>query len=519
MCHARTWIAARRAAHLLPMKRAFRLPRPLLGLAFLAALAAACTSDRPRAMRSGFSGSDGAEPVDVGDAALPGDQGEPHADQGPPPADTSSRCRIDSDCQPGTYCKDGRCWFDCRMNSDCAPSGFACVNGRCLPLSGCTTDSSCQPPLTVCEGERCVPGCLETGCDGGLRCDPQRGRCTADDPGRCTADRDCAPPQTICVGERCVPGCLELGCGEGLRCRPDTGRCEPDAQPGCQGDGDCDAHERCDPVSGECVPRQAQDLPLGADCARGGECASGMCLGVTVASVPWQVCSKVCCSEYDCGAGLACHYLNGVQICLPTRIFPLGQDMRAAGQPCGPGGGNSCLSGICVSGECAQGCCRDADCRAGGTCWWSGDAAPFCDLLAWIQGGPPGSYCGNPVGIECQSGICLGDPDSPWGGVCAGSCCSDGDCAGGQVCAQIAGPFGPAQGTVAYGCVDLPRGPGQLGDPCNGPNDGDACASGSCFENRCSTTCCTDAQCPAGFVCQVAQNGEGGYVRACIPES
>ena len=519
------------------------LPSALGSLLLACALAwqttpLACAPDRARA---------GATPPGGGqDAAAEAPDLRP-SDQGSGP--DGDLCRIDSDCPPGTYCDEGRCGFDCRLHSDCGRNGFVCENGRCVATVDCADDQGCRPPETICEGFRCVAGCLERGCGVGLRCAPVTGRCVGGAPDECAADSDCQPPQTLCVGLRCVPGCLDLGCGAGLRCQPQTGRCEPEEPERCEGDGDCPAELHCVVATGRCEPEpdpdpchgdadcpggqhcvmatgrceegERQNIPLGDDCPRGDACASGMCEGLTVAGQPAQICTSLCCSEFDCPAGTGCLYFSGVQLCLPSRIFPPGWEFTAAvGQSCGPGG-NSCRSGLCYvqDDRCMQSCCTNADCGAA-PCSWSSTGntlRSFCDGVA-LLGDPPGAFCdGTPFG--CQSGICLPDANSPIGGVCAAPCCSEQDCPGSQGCVQVAGPWGPvgAQGSITYACLEVPRGQQPLGEACAGPDDGAACVSGLCVTGLCSRTCCADASCPAGFTCQPASNGEGGYVRACLP--
>ena len=273
-------------------------------------------------------------------------------------------------------------------------------------------------------------------------------------------------------------------------------------------------------ATGQCEERPNENLALGDDCRASGECLSEMCVGLAVAGQPAQVCTSLCCSEFDCPNGFGCLYFDGVHLCLPSRIFPAGWDFSAAvGQSCGPRGG-SCRSGLCYVQEdrCLQSCCTNADCGAA-PCSWSSTGntlRSFCDGIA-LLGDPPGSFCdGTPFG--CQSGICLPDAGSPLGGVCAAPCCSDQDCQGGLACAQVAGPWGPVgdQGAIAYACVNLPRGQRGLGEECAGDDDGASCASGLCVRQRCSRTCCTDQHCPANFSCRVGRNGEGGYIRACL---
>ncbi len=85
----------------------------------------------------------------------------------------------------------------------------------------------------------------------------------------------------------------------------------------------------------------------------------------------------------------------------------------------------------------------------------------------------------------------------------------------GRACVQITwerGATGP-QGAVVYGCVDVPRGALPLGEGCATDSQ---CRSGMCVEGRCSMACCDEADCPAGFDCTLASNGEGGLTRACL---
>mgnify|MGYP000863693806 CR=1 FL=1 len=487
----------------------------------LAGALPACTADRPARPVSG-SGDGG-----VGDA---GDAGSGSGDLGPSPRDLGApdlavpapdltptadtgRCRLDSDCAPGTYCdtRTGTCWFDCRLPSDCRDARLTCENGRCVPRTGCATDRECDPPTTVCEGGTCQPGCLTTGCTGDQPCDPGTGRCTAVVP-ECVADRDCRPPETICERGLCLSGCLQLGCADDLVCDRTRGRCVAPDPPECDGDGDCPAGEGCNLATGQCE-RRLEDLPDGLDSETSAQCRSGLCAGLTVAGTPHQVCARLCCSEFDCPAGSGCLYFFGVQLCLPSRIFPAGYDFSAdVGESCGRTG-DSCRSGLCYQQEdrCLQTCCRDSDCGAA-PCSWSpvgNTARQFCDGYGLLGGGP-GSFCSG-MPFECMSGICLPDPSSPYGGVCTAACCSDADCWDDLVCGQVGGPGG----AIAYGCLPLPRGELAYGEPCGGIDDGDRCLSGLCMEGSCTQVCCQDRDCPLGSRCLALDNGEGGSIRAC----
>ncbi len=479
-------------------------------------------------------------------------------------------CAIDSDCPIGTYCKGGRCTLDCRLPSDCPGPGYTCQQGRCVPpTESCSGPADCGPPRRTCVQGACVPGCGETGCPEGERCQAADGLCLAEEPppgcqsdgdcsppdtlcaggtcvqgcgilgcgaglvcaadGRCEpeavepevcgGDRDCAPPDTICVVAVCVPGCLSVPCEEGTYCQPDTGRCRPGDPPplGCQGDQDCAAGTVCDRVSGDCVPQ----APQGADgdvCLRDEDCGSGLCMAIEVGGVEQRFCTRLCCTEFECLWGLGCVYVAGVRLCVPERVLGAGfRFAHSAGESCG-GGGESCRSGLCDTrhDRCLSSCCRHSDCGQMACTWgYAGNTLrSFCDTLA-LLGEFDGAFCSD--GLQCASGICVAQRESPLGGVCAAPCCSDRDCFGGLTCGMVAGPFGPAglQGAVTYACVEQPLGAEPLGAACFGPNDGARCASGTCLEDRCTTLCCRDEDCPGGSVCRPMPNGEGSWARGC----
>lgn len=177
----------------------------------------------------------------------------------------------------------------------------------------------------------------ETSCDGltGIRAEP------APAGAYCIADADCAsgacalvddPGSLLGVANRCV-GCDAASCGAG-----DT----------------CGIAEPISPVLAvplACVP--AGGDPLGAQCATGAECASGICNG--------RACST-------CDAATPC----ANEVCAPAwpygpHVCSPGGARRTAGEPCATDG--DCASGRCTGAAravCSDGrpCGNDTNCPA-----------------------------------------------------------------------------------------------------------------------------------------------------------
>lgn len=69
-------------------------------------------------------------------------------------------CKSDTDCAFGR-CQGGECAAECSLNSDCE-AGQVCKNGRCEAPTGCDGDADCPAGLK-CSGGECVAGCdIET---------------------------------------------------------------------------------------------------------------------------------------------------------------------------------------------------------------------------------------------------------------------------------------------------------------------------------------------------------------------
>ncbi len=337
-------------------------------------------------------------------------------------------------------------------------------------LPDCRLNSDC-PPGQYCGDGRCTFDCREArDCDDGERC--VNGRCETGAP---DPDQGVGPPPPV--------HCRDTGCNAGLECNEATGRCQ--------------------------APVGPPDGSLGAECVADADCESNFCAGLGVAGQPHFFCSYLCCSEGECPIGFACGSGGGPRFCIPSTVFPNGAYSfdAAAGQSCGRGGG-ACQSMLCDTGDdrCLPTCCTDRDC-GGRACVWQptgNGQAQVCDinLLGFGRTGEP---CGSE--FDCQSMVCLFGPNGP---VCGDMCCSNADCPGGTACQQVINPVGD----YIMACGPSTPGEALQGEGC--ASDA-GCQSGLCIRGQCEDTCCEDAHCPAGHMCTLTDNGEGGAIRVCRP--
>lgn len=356
----------------------------------------------------------------------------------------------------------------CRLNSDCLP-GLYCGGGVCT--FDCRVDRDCR------RGTTC-----------------QSGECLGDDPAP-------QPDDGIPI--------LDAE-------RPDRGR---DAMVTPPRDAMVPPRDAMPP------PRDAMPVPdaappsglLGSDCARAADCDSDVCVDLAVAGVRHTICVTPCCAEVDCPLGFGCQYLNGVKLCVPSRIYPPGYTFdRAAGQRCN---GNGCQSGLCDVGadRCLASCCTDADCGGIACVWTPTGAGPraICDPLPFGFGRTGDGCFGD---LDCRSRICVPAAGAPGGapGVCADPCCVHEDCFGGTGCGRVAAFDGGRISGVIQACVPIARGALADGSPCGQETD---CAGAECIEGICTRPCCHDLDCGAGRRCLPRPTPEGIYARVCaVPD-
>ncbi len=168
-------------------------------------------------------------------------------------------CPVDGDGDAQT-CVDGGCvklcsTITCAGDFVCRGSDGLCVPDRCEYLPLCTeaelcVDGACQPDP-----------CDAVTCPGDQFC--RQGACVASCQGvQCGSGRECR--DGVCV----LTGC-PTDCDDGEVCDPDAGRCVADQCVAVR----CPPLQACEPLTGECVP----DPCNGVTCPSGQACERGQC--------------------------------------------------------------------------------------------------------------------------------------------------------------------------------------------------------------------------------------------------
>lgn len=366
-----------------------------------------------------------------------------------------------------------------------------------------------------CDGidNDCKPSTLDgsSQCSGGQICDPQMGCVNVHcglDPSICTSDRYCDRSTEPPSCQLTDASCFATPCTAPARCNPDTGTCVPGDVPvggACNYDSECQ--------TSLCVPRQASRIP--AD--------------IAVGSV--GVCSRMCCSDSDCGSSELCWASGtGTQVCLPRAIFGGSTHGAPSSAVCSSGGDcpDVCRATVDdayetanrVAAECISGNMNDVTCTAGR------DILGYYDSCWGMTGRP---YC---IGGTCGVHDCVDSSDCD-SGACVGSICVDGcgrteDCRAGvsgsafeQVYCSYRTLTVDGQRGVRPVCTYAPRGTGRTGTTCT--SDGD-CRDRTCIDSRgrttavdlrCADTCCHDEHCGPSEQCRPTY-AHGNWEMHCL---
>jgi Cys-rich repeat protein len=362
-------------------------------------------------------------------------------------AGSCANCFLDGGaCPEGFYCSD----------AGTAPSGVAA--GFCV--GGCLDDSSCAGNTPRCVDGGCVecgtnsdcpdwkPGCSSSNTCGGA-CNPTSvGSCRSSekcDQSQCNTDECVCYSDSDCPLD--VPICIGLNADAGT-----SGNC------GCTDSTQCTSGYLCDTrppynvtngcgqaVAGACIPA----------CATNADCSAFAGVLPAWQSNLWNLTCDVatgycvpCAGNQDCAADV-------------NSICSLYVD-----------GGNPNSNPMIVTGGGQCGCAQISDCQGGYTCY-QGQCQPPCIYDAdsgydsCFQGAQFYSHQ-NPDFCNTFTGLCV-------------QCLDDYDCEG----------FNYGHRCVAGACV-----PCVTSDDCTWPN-------AVCSNNKCTTNCTDDSQCPTdgGYTC------------------
>ena len=400
-------------------------------------------------------------------------------------------------CAAGPDCASGICAQGVCCQTACTGTCMSCA------LTGtagtCSTVPAGQDPLNQCSDQG-ASGCGTDGtCDGagGCRLYASGTTCAA---GSCTGATYLAPRTCsgagICQAASTI-ACAPYNCGT-------TGACLTT----CTSDAQCVSPNVC--LAGQCSKKA-----LGAACAGGTECVSGLCQ------------QGVCCSSSCTGTCRSCAIAGSAGTCalVPVGADPLAQCADNGAASCGTDGscdgaggcrlytaGTACAASTCTgvtftpartcngAGTCLAGTPTTCDpyvCGAGGACRTSCASTADCNAPSTCSGGSCGKKsigvaCAAPA--ECNSGLCE-----------QGFCCSSA-CAGIRQSCALGGTLGT--------CTSVPAGQDPLGQcadqgAASCGTDGFCNGSGACRLQATGTTCAASTCSGTTFTPARTCNGTG----------
>jgi hypothetical protein len=299
----------------------------------------------------------------------------------------------DGTCPTDTH----NCAGNCVSNNDTANCGTSCM--------------PCQAPANgqaTCDGSKCNLKCN----DGAFLCD---GACR-----QCCNDGHCGS------GKACKDGTCVTACPAGKDCRDGIAPCHAGkyicalttSQPNCSDTGVDDSKGGC--ASGN----HCQGGACVVNCTPGGSCGNDPCNPGTFQCVNGQ---RQCVTQPKtggaCGTNAKCE----------------GNGIRAASScqngTCQPGGFTACPAPanatVTCNGTTCGFTCKDGYAKSGNGCMVACSSSQYLDGTACRDKKGTEGACQS--AIECQSGNCLGEPNSL-------RCCPSGQVSCGGFCVDFEGP-------------------------------------------------------------------------------
>ena len=416
---------------------------------------------------------------------------------------------------------------DTLCGSPCPEDGFACVgidaiHATCAPV--CETDLTCADPQRTC--------CFEQGCVD-LQSDLNNcGECGGFCEGNCISGVCVDPCGNMCSsGDTCCNGTCSNTTSDTNNCGVCGNICDSEESNACvNGSCKCGSSNACDVASGaECCTTSCKYVATdvtncggcGIACAIGETCQNGSCM---------------------CGSGAAC---TGTQGCCGSQCVDLQSEQYcgscsnscAANESCVSGqcestahladgedclGNSQCESGHCTTIEvyhnptwvdfhvCSRACCTESDCGIGFACMYHQGVKMCIPDSVYPPGFTFTQSAGQPCGANgpyCRSGFC-----NPAFNTCFRTCCESSDCSG-DACVWY---DDTTSGVMFELCADITGLPNtHTGAFCSGPTE---CQSFICIANQCADMCCSNSDCPGGYLCAqtLGQSTNPVVTTACL---
>jgi MYXO-CTERM domain-containing protein len=396
-------------------------------------------------------------------------------------------CMVDGECVSG-FCVDGVC-----CNSACDQVCVACAAAKTGVLDGvCAPVTASTDPNQSCL-DTGSPSCTLNGkCDGQGACQkyPTQSSCT---PEPCKGNADCLSAwcaDGICCDTKCDGECqacttAKKGSGVDGLCGPigadadPDGECAEDPDPkSCKKDGSCGG-------TGQCRKYAKPDTACGTLTCVNGVLDGSMCDGKGVCVQTSKPCAPFACADTK-HCGTSC---NGQSDCASnawceagkckTRL-PQGQACANA-EECEPG---FCVDGVCCNKPCLGQCEACDEANAAGTC---------VPVLGKPRGGRA-ACAAAPADNRCAEASC----DGVVSDRCNGFVGPDQECRPAKCEAGVATLRGVCTGKGV--CQDL---------------DTKKCEPYACGADRCKDSCDGNADCAAGYECDLGRRQCVGVAAVC----